>query len=364
LRVGVLTTSYPSTPDDPAGHFVLGFAEWLAREVGEVEVLALDDGLTPEARLRSGGLPSQLAGVRGLVQALGIGARLTSAVARRAPGWDAIVSHWLVPCALVGAAFARGKRHLCIAHGSDVALLRRVPGGLACARSLARRCDLVYVADALRIDGAPGRVVAMPGRSLPLPARELARRALGIAPDEPRLVVLFVGRLVPEKGADLLLASLPEDVLALVVGDGPEHARLATTDAVRSGRARLLGARFGADLGACYAAADLLVVPSRRDGAPTVLAEARAARLPILATAVGGIPEALAGQGRLVAPDAAALRTALVRAFEEKNRLLRPGAPPAWAEIGPALWGKPSLSGNGEAAKCKHTANHLRVLSY
>jgi glycosyltransferase involved in cell wall biosynthesis len=117
-------------------------------------------------------------------------------------------------------------------------------------------------------------------------------------------------------------------------------------------------------VGACYAAADLLVVPSRRDGAPTVLAEARAARLPILATAVGGIPEALAGQGRLVAPDAAALRTALMRAFAEKDSLLRPSAPPAWAEIGPALWGKPSLSGNEETATRKQAASHLRVLSY
>jgi glycosyltransferase involved in cell wall biosynthesis len=233
---------------------------------------------------------------------LGIGARLGRAVARHALTWDAIVSHWLLPCALVGAAFVGRRRHLCIAHGSDVALLRRLPGGVALARSLARRADLVYVADALRMDGVPGRVVAMPGRDLPMPPRALARLELGIAPDEARLVALFVGRLVPEKGADLLLASLPEEVLALVVGDGPEHARLSATDAVRSGRARLLGARFGEALGACYAAADLLVVPSRRDGAPTVLVEARAARLPILATRVGGIPESLAGPGLLIEP--------------------------------------------------------------
>jgi hypothetical protein len=42
VRVGVLTTSYPRHDDDAAGAFVAGFTRWLARHVGDVDVLCAD----------------------------------------------------------------------------------------------------------------------------------------------------------------------------------------------------------------------------------------------------------------------------------------------------------------------------------
>jgi glycosyltransferase involved in cell wall biosynthesis len=239
---------------------------------------------------------------------------------------------------------------LAIAHGSDVALLRRLPGGAAMVRSLARRADLVYVGDALRIPGAPGRVVSMPPAAEMLPRSEAERRAaraaLGLAPPgEGPLVLLFCGRMVPDKGADLLAAALPEGAIALLVGDGPMRP-------APGARLRWLGPRFGAELRRCQAAADLLVVPSRCDAAPTVIQEARAVGLPVLATRVGAIPE-LVGHGLLVEPEPSALRQAI--AILVASRQLPAAGPPApsWAQVGPRLWG--SVTHEGPASNRKQS---------
>lgn len=357
MKIGVLTTSYPSGPDDPAGHFVRGFSTWLAAHVGEVEVLALDEGGSATAKMQRGGLPDRLRGPRGALAAAQLTARLVALARRRADRWDAIVSHWLLPCGVVGQLLARGRRHLAIAHGSDVALLRKLPGGLAIARQLAQRAELVYVADALQIPGAPGRVIAMPAQRAwqrtTTAERHAARTELGLQA-EARLVVLFVGRLVPDKGLDLLLAALPEGALALIVGDGPERTRLASPPE----QVRWLGPRFGEALRAAYAAADLLVVPSRRDGAPTVVAEARAVGLPVLATSVGGLAALVDEADRCVAPTAAALRSALVTYVEDRSQLRRSAAvTESWAEVGPRLWGS-------AGAAIGVTTQNLKTLFY
>jgi glycosyltransferase involved in cell wall biosynthesis len=61
----------------------------------------------------------------------------------------------------------------------------------------------------------------------------------------------------------------------------------------RAGRVRFAGPRAGTALDAAYAAADLLVLPSRAETYGMVVTEALARGIPVLATAVGGVPEAL-----------------------------------------------------------------------
>jgi glycosyltransferase involved in cell wall biosynthesis len=177
-------------------------------------------------------------------------------------------------------ALPLGAPHLAIAHGSDVRLLRRLPGGGRLARAIARRADLVYVAEHLRMDGAPGRVVPM---GVDVAAwrggdRERARAALRLEGH----TVLFLGRLIRDKGADRAIAALPDGAELLIAGDGPERASLARMAAKK--KVRFLGEVRGEAKRDLLAAADVMVVPSRKgcDGAPTVLAEAAAAGLPVV----------------------------------------------------------------------------------
>jgi glycosyltransferase involved in cell wall biosynthesis len=100
------------------------------------------------------------------------------------------------------------------------------------------------------------------------------------------------------------------------VGDGPLFASLRTA-VVQAGlheRIMLLGARD--DATELMAAADLLVLPSWREGLPNVVLEAMQAGCPVVATRVGGIPEAVDdGATGLLVPrdDDAALAAALAR---------------------------------------------------
>lgn len=122
-----------------------------------------------------------------------------------------------------------------------------------------------------------------------------ARRALGL-PAAGRLL-LGVGRLVSGKGfatAARALASLPDDVRLVLVGDGPERAALT---ALAGDRVLCLGARSPDEVALAYRACDLLVLPSEREGWPNVVTEALATGLPVVANAVGGIPQILGAAG-------------------------------------------------------------------
>jgi glycosyltransferase involved in cell wall biosynthesis len=127
--------------------------------------------------------------------------------------------------------------------------------------------------------------------------------------DPPHL--LFVGRLVHQKGLDLLfpalgkLTDLPWELT--VIGDGPQRglleglaARLSIAD-----RVRFAGWQRGADLDCHYRESNLFILPSRHEGMPNVVLEAMASGLPVLATRIAGSEElVLPGMtGELVAPE-------------------------------------------------------------
>ncbi len=130
-------------------------------------------------------------------------------------------------------------------------------------------------------------------------ARARVRRELGL--DEADRVVAIVGRVVPIKNHRLLFQAIsrmedgPRPVRALVVGDGEaglvrELQRLAESLGLAS-RVRWLGWRQ--DLPDLYAASDALAVPSIDEGTPVAVIEALATGTPVVARAVGGIPEML-----------------------------------------------------------------------
>lgn len=106
-------------------------------------------------------------------------------------------------------------------------------------------------------------------------------------------VVLFVGRLVKEKGLERLLtvwASMPsrEGLYLLIVGDGPLRGELESrAKALRLHESvQFLGNH--SNVFQFYAAADLFVLPSRTEGMSNALLEAMAAGLPVVASNIGG----------------------------------------------------------------------------
>lgn len=148
--------------------------------------------------------------------------------------------------------------------------------------------------------------------------RARARGMLGVS--EGGLVVLVLARHEHQKGIDVVMeamaASGPEMDAALLVIAGREgRATNALHDQARrlamQERVRFLGYRD--DVAELLCAADIFVLPSRREGFPGVLVEAMALEVPIVATRVPGAEEALGEDGGLLVPigDVDALRVAL-----------------------------------------------------
>ena len=141
--------------------------------------------------------------------------------------------------------------------------------------------------------------------------------------------LLCVGAVTPTKGQDVLVAALAEVrdlawqctcVGSLEVESSfAEQLRAQVRDAQMEDRLRFTGPQSGDDLDAAYAAADLLVVPSRIETYGMVVAEALARGVPVVATTAGGVREPLGDGARapgvLVPPDDPLALAAALRAW-------------------------------------------------
>jgi glycosyltransferase involved in cell wall biosynthesis len=271
---------------------------------------------------------------------------------------DVVLATWAYPdgCASVLAARALGKPCVVKVHGTDVnGVLQRGAARRVAARILPAADALVAVSrplgdELVRLGVPRGRVHRVAngvdaGVFFPRDRAE-ARRSLGV-PAEAR-VVLFVGRLEPQKGIrelvdafDRLRARAPEAVLALV-GDGVSTAEVRARVAPWGAAARVLGAQPQEAVAAWMGACDLLVLPSWAEGTPNVVLEALASGRPVVATSVGGIPDLLADDraGVLVPPrDARALEDALAYALHASwdEDAVRACGPRPWKDSADAL---------------------------
>jgi glycogen(starch) synthase len=124
----------------------------------------------------------------------------------------------------------------------------------------------------------------------------------------PRPYVFALGRLVPQKGFDLLLEAFAEAAISdhdlLIAGDGPERSLLESlVEKYRlTGRVTLLGRADRPKVASLFLGCSFFVLPSRADeGLPVVCAEAMAAGKAVLAARSGGTPEAvLHGESGLI----------------------------------------------------------------
>jgi teichuronic acid biosynthesis glycosyltransferase TuaC len=215
---------------------------------------------------------------------------------------DIIHAHYAFPCGLAAIEAGRklGVPVMVTVHGSDVNIFPDIS-------SRARRwfCDAILGADIVtavgktladRVDVHTGRKpIHLPiginlRRFLDAPLKQIARERLKLPPEAT--VVLFAGSLSPDKGVHELLGALESlrngQILGLFVGDGPLRQKVQDATAVRSD-----GERPNGEMPWYMAAADLFVLPSYSEGLSTVLVEAGAVGVPILATAVGGNVELL-----------------------------------------------------------------------
>ena len=159
------------------------------------------------------------------------------------------------------------------------------------------------------------------------------RSELGLSPTAP--VIGIAARLVIEKGLTYLLKAMPlllreyPSICAVVAGEGKlEHSLRAEADSLGiSSNVRFVGLRN--DIPALTQMLDVYVLPSISEGLPMALLEAMAAARPIVATAVGGIPEAVThGEtGILVPPaDPSAFASAVIELLRNPAKMRSLGA--------------------------------------
>ena len=246
--------------------------------------------------------------------------------------FDRAVAHWMVPCAW--PLLARTEVPLdVVVHGADARLLLRAPSaarGAIVASLLDRGARFQLVAAhlleelATSLPGSLARRFHEASRVEPAPidvpdvddAAATLRASLELRDDE-RLVVC-VGRFVAGKRFDLAVTaatSITPAARLVLVGDGPERARLEALCSSHGARAIVTGVLPRLDALAWIAAADVLLHPSADEGAPTVVREARALGTPVVACAAGDLVRwAQLDPGIVIAePDARAIAEALLR---------------------------------------------------
>jgi glycosyltransferase involved in cell wall biosynthesis len=205
------------------------------------------------------------------------------------------------------------------AHNSEALVKGLEHRGLAWAAD-ATLCHSSYTRDELnRLTGLPDE--RLPRLGLPVdrglfqpgvPAQDL-RRQLGLGDAR---VLLFVGRLAPNKRPALLVEVLPlladvaPDVHAVIVGDAGDlyqaEAQRCWDQSRRLGvadRLHLVGPRTAAELRDFYRLADILVVPSLWESFCLPVVEAMACGLPVVAARCTALPETVGSAGLTFAPD-------------------------------------------------------------
>ena len=190
-------------------------------------------------------------------------------------------------------------------------------------------------------DSTPARVTVVPNPAPelpPLPSREEARAGLAVH----GFALGTAGRLTAQKalGDALEAVARVDGVELLVLGDGPERSGLERHAAALgiADRVRFLGAGTRDDVVALFRAVDVGLLTSAWENLPHTLLEALAVGTPVIATAVGGIPEVVVdGENGVLVPagDVAAIAAAIerLRTDDELRGALAGAAAPSVEEL-------------------------------
>ncbi|MGE0383618.1 MAG: glycosyltransferase [Gammaproteobacteria bacterium] len=274
-----------------------------------------------------------------------------------AGGVDLIDAHFFYPDGVAATLIGRrlGLPVVITARGSDINLYTRHALPRAQILAAARRAAAIVavstaLADAIADLGIPRAKIVVLRNGVDLerfaPGADAATMRAARWPG--RKVLLTVCHLVPLKGVDVLLralARLPEAVL-VVAGEGPEEPRLRALahELGVAARVEFEGYVPAAKLPMYYGAADVTLLASSREGMPNVVLESIACGTPVVATAVGGVPEVVCvpEAGRLVRARTgeafAAAIGELLREAPERAATRRHGATLGWDGASRGQW--------------------------
>lgn len=235
-------------------------------------------------------------------------------------------AHFLYPdgvaAALIGARL--GIPTVVTARGSDVNVKGENPVMRRWMKWAGSHCAAIItvsqaLADRLAQHGIEAPIVEVLQNGVDLRKfRPLDRAACRARYGARGRVLVSVGHLLADKGHHIAIEALAgmADTMLLIVGNGPQRAeltRLADKYGVAS-RVKFLGLVDHKDMPEVYNAADVLTLPSVREGMPNVILESLACGTPVVATNVGGIGEVITSPaaGELMTErSAAALREAV-----------------------------------------------------
>jgi glycosyltransferase involved in cell wall biosynthesis len=245
--------------------------------------------------------PADIAAVRVLRRALA------------APPPDVVHAHGLRAGLVAALARSRGVplavtwHNRVLASGLRAAVYARVERYVARAADVTLGASGDLVARARKLVTSNGRRGAVGAPPLPPPGRDPAdvRQEFGLAPDQP--LILSVGRLHPQKRYDVLVDAAARWALrrpapvVVIAGSGPAYLPLVARISAAQAPVILAGRR--SDVTDLLAAADLAVVTSDWEARQLFAQEALRAGVPLVATAVGGVPGLVGDAARLVPPD-------------------------------------------------------------
>ncbi|MDX1999617.1 MAG: glycosyltransferase [Thermoanaerobaculia bacterium] len=377
MNVLFLTQTYPRRAGDTTGPFIRDLARGLVRGGDQVRVLTPhaegvpaawdDDGVAVETfryaperwellgysrSLEADEKPRPAAAAVTPLYLAGLVRAARRSLARQPA--NVVQAHWIVPNGFAAFGLPRRVPLLAGLHGSDVFLAEKSVVRTAVGRVLARLDGLTgcspELVDRVCALGFPReRAVVIPyGVDGELFSPDSGRRGIWRArlgvPDDARLL-LGLGRMATKKGFDVLLAALPEllarhrDVHVVLAGEGDLltalRSRAAEMGAERASRVHFPGVVYRDALPDLFRAADIFTLPAVHDskgnvdGLPNVILEAMATGLPVVATAISGIPLAITDglHGRLVPErDAPALGAALDELISAPERARQMGA--------------------------------------
>jgi glycosyltransferase involved in cell wall biosynthesis len=147
-----------------------------------------------------------------------------------------------------------------------------------------------------------------PNEIVPSTSGKEIKQRYGLTSDQK--VIGVIGRLNPEKGQLIFLRAMEKTarsfpgVKALIIGDGQDRAMLEAFCRERGLSDHVVFSGYQEKIADLYQVLDLLVLPSLSEGLPNTVLEAMSFGVPVLATAVGGVPEIIRdGNGMMVPPN-------------------------------------------------------------